>query len=644
MKYKDLLKFMFLGLGGGASFVKGIDWLFRDEFSTDDPAPITTGRTAEPGPGTLTVVDTDNKSSISSGALQLAPHSTPAHGDPGVWETDGLARVLGRVVIASLTLDQKNIYVGWDSNKAGTIGIAPLNFTSTATLRILGGSTVVGSYAAATSYNVAVVLRNAGHEIFIKGGIYTDWTSLWIANVDINTPLYAGITNYDATLSADYLRVADLPAPFNEDVLHLRDSVVAQSDTFTHPERCVIEFDLDTLPSANQINLWFRNSGSDEWNIYCHTDGSLQLRKNTVQQATSGAGVLTNGDRIAVVVDGDNISGYYNGTHAWTDTDATDFQTYTGGKLNNVGTGGAISDLDIYGLGPGIVTYEDATPETSDTFVHDADFELTFTVTTLATTATGIRHYFRIEDGTTYWEFRVLTTGAIKVLEYPGADNRINVASGVSDGDTVKCIAIGEHISVYKNDVWQASYSSASAAVTETAGKVQDLQNGVISNISATSLARHNPPGIATQSVLGFPVVGQVYEHPADFVMEFFLNTKPSAGNFDINFRSAVSGTTTWGLRLTTANINLLKTGAGVVAFENGNVADGQRYMLVCAGSVITVYRDNVQALTHTDAAHATNILGDIKTLGTDTIFSNFIIYPRTLSGTAKAVLDKHSA
>ena len=36
----------------------GVEFLLRDEFTTPDAAPITSPRTCEPGPGTLTFVDT----------------------------------------------------------------------------------------------------------------------------------------------------------------------------------------------------------------------------------------------------------------------------------------------------------------------------------------------------------------------------------------------------------------------------------------------------------------------------------------------------------------------------------------------------------------------------------------------------------
>ena len=54
----------------------GVSYLLRDEFTTTASAPLTSSRTSEPGPGTLTITDTANRLSIASGALTIAPSAT----------------------------------------------------------------------------------------------------------------------------------------------------------------------------------------------------------------------------------------------------------------------------------------------------------------------------------------------------------------------------------------------------------------------------------------------------------------------------------------------------------------------------------------------------------------------------------------
>src|SRR5690348_3793259 len=75
-----------------------IAWLFRDEFTTDQAAPLTSPRTSEPpGPGTLTITDTGNHASIVGGKLSF-DGTIVATGNPRVVGTNSLARVAGRTL------------------------------------------------------------------------------------------------------------------------------------------------------------------------------------------------------------------------------------------------------------------------------------------------------------------------------------------------------------------------------------------------------------------------------------------------------------------------------------------------------------------------------------------------------------------
>jgi len=56
-------------LYGNKGAAPAVPFLFRDEFITDDAAPMTSPHTCEPGPGSATILDTTNKLSISGGVL-----------------------------------------------------------------------------------------------------------------------------------------------------------------------------------------------------------------------------------------------------------------------------------------------------------------------------------------------------------------------------------------------------------------------------------------------------------------------------------------------------------------------------------------------------------------------------------------------
>lgn len=659
MRKHDLLRLMTIG-GLNASWAQPLVWLFRDEFITDDAAPISSPRTAEPGPGTLTVTDTDNKASISGGALQLAPHSTPAWGDPGVWETGGLARVLGRAVIASATPAATNTWLifGWDNDQSGFFNTAAMRFFSDGNIDAISrnGSVIgpdVAAYTAAT-YTCAISLRNAGQYYLIKGQAFTDWTLIWVDDVDVIATLYAAIGTNTATLSVDYLRVTDLPAPFNVDVLHSKlAGNVPVSTTFTHPERCVIEFDLDTLPSGGNIILSFRRVDSDDdWQVRMSSGSTLSLKETVggvLESRASAPGVLSNGNRIAIFVDGDNISGYYDGTHAWTWPTSITGQSITDGLLVSIGTGGAISDLDIYELGVSTVTHQDATPEESDTFPHDADTRIEFVVEGLPASSRN-EYHFRKQDATHYWALWYNINGDYRLYEVNGgsADIRAQSAGAISDGSTIVTEAIGSTITSWVNGVQKWTYSSASNFATAVEGEInQYISPATISDLTVTSLARQTAPGIAGDSMLGFVTEGQVFVAEADFNEKFFLNALPGAGAISHIFRMQ-DATHNWRVDINSAgDLDLVEDDAGDTTRINaaGVLSGGEQITVRAHGTTIDLYYDDTLAGTYLSASNfATETDGEWNSMGTAGLVSNHIIWPWELAGQANTILNRVSA
>jgi len=79
-------------------------YILYDQFTTADDAPITTPRSCEPGPGTLTVTQANNCFAISSGRLNVASGGGGFYGLIGA----GVAREAGRMLMASLTKSSGN--------------------------------------------------------------------------------------------------------------------------------------------------------------------------------------------------------------------------------------------------------------------------------------------------------------------------------------------------------------------------------------------------------------------------------------------------------------------------------------------------------------------------------------------------------
>lgn len=222
-----------LSQGGAAPIV----YLLRDEFTIDASAPLTSPRTAEPGPGTLTLVQTDGQFSISGGKLAFPAQTTPTYGDQGIIGS-ALTRVAGRTLIDSFnmtTVDEVCI-LGWmntntlNYSNSASISHVVRFFTTALVTQDKSASAIAqaGAPSTSTDYKLALVLRSTGCFALINGGSYTDWTLFWIF-ADNSATVYPVFSNYAAAGTLDYIRVTDLAAPFDTDY----GIAVVDVDTFT---------------------------------------------------------------------------------------------------------------------------------------------------------------------------------------------------------------------------------------------------------------------------------------------------------------------------------------------------------------------------------------------------------------------------
>jgi len=192
-----------------------VSYLLKDDFTTDESAPIASPRTAEPGPGSLVAVQTDGELSISGQQLSVPGQSTPAWGDLGIREEDGIARAAGRIWYAKFKRTSAGFGPVFLFNSVATVEFSGANtkhgiyFEDSTTIRAAGGNSVdIATYSINTEYEVAVVLRAAGAFLFIRGGNFLVWTLIYIyPPSDTTATLYAGMTNFSATSLIPTLRI-----------------------------------------------------------------------------------------------------------------------------------------------------------------------------------------------------------------------------------------------------------------------------------------------------------------------------------------------------------------------------------------------------------------------------------------------------
>jgi len=150
-----------------------------DQFTTDRAAGSVNGTQAEPTGQTRTVTDTNSKLSITGGVVSVATGGASA-GDPGLWYPQ-VTRQAGLMLLASAVVTTNTVHIGFDNNTAGVISFSIVIGTATLSIEDNGTIKAVGASAAATAYQVAVILRATGAFYFIKGGAFTFWTLIFIS-------------------------------------------------------------------------------------------------------------------------------------------------------------------------------------------------------------------------------------------------------------------------------------------------------------------------------------------------------------------------------------------------------------------------------------------------------------------------------
>jgi len=186
---------------------------FNEGFTTDASAPLTSPRTCEPGPGSLTIIDASNIFSIASSKLLVS--GTPAQNAQMV--SAAIPFVAGRVL--SWTLSETAGYF-----RVGFHNITTLPLAMKFSINVDAGSNAVGI----TDYNASV----AGFQLLTptpkvgtyyiimrenKGAFYVkDNELLWIGRLrPVYANLYAGLLCYGTlaqNLTVDDLRIFNVSA------------------------------------------------------------------------------------------------------------------------------------------------------------------------------------------------------------------------------------------------------------------------------------------------------------------------------------------------------------------------------------------------------------------------------------------------
>jgi len=188
-----------------------------DKFTTDVAAGSVNGTLADVG-GARTVTDTASHLSIAGG--QLVSDGGAGASDPSIsWQSK--TRVAGRSMFMVGTTSTRFNTFGFHSALPPTNGALAAGFRIISNVLYTFPAVNVGAWVNGTAYKYAVVLRSSGYFVFIKGGLFTNWTLLNVIATDSTATVHPGIDNDAAgAFTADNIRIPKrlwLPSPLASD-------------------------------------------------------------------------------------------------------------------------------------------------------------------------------------------------------------------------------------------------------------------------------------------------------------------------------------------------------------------------------------------------------------------------------------------
>lgn len=283
-----------------------ITYALRDDFTTAEAAPIASPRTCEPGPGSLTTVNTvtNGAISISDGKLVMArPTGGGSYTGYGGYAATGYARKTGRAVYvlnASSSIVSNVVPIAVNSSAAlNQFGKAKIHWQATNSIQILSGVgsalTVGTSLSAGTAYHCALIERSSGWVFLMKGGVqYPSWTPLYVSALGTDATLYPYFANLDSQYQLGEMGIFDLSGNLATDYgwCTYYDATPTANDTGTGVADGWDYFTW-TPAAAETLSLYFRRTDDDNtYRLDCaQAGGTIKLyRRESASDTELGAG------------------------------------------------------------------------------------------------------------------------------------------------------------------------------------------------------------------------------------------------------------------------------------------------------------------------------------------------------------------
>lgn len=350
----------------GQALKRPLTFLLRDEFTTNEAAPLASPHTAEPGPGVWNITQLDGQFSIASGELINSAQATPAINDLRLVSQSAYARAAGLCLMTEI---RGEIGSGSSRTFIPTFSSSSTNTTNDIgrvswveggnVFQFVASGQVANLPTASRSiyYQIAIVQKAAGASLFVKGGAFSEWTLLWTFNAGTTSPGYVHVNPFESISFVKWVRLIGLAANgfsvWSDDYGIATQRVagsVSAGQAFTHEANCLIEYTVTTVPSAGTMQVDFRQQDdSNKWAIQINSSGDISLQEYVAPgaptQRGNAAGVVSSGHRVVVIADAAVIRVFSNNVLRFTYSSATNYQAATSADVAALGASGVLSDL-----------------------------------------------------------------------------------------------------------------------------------------------------------------------------------------------------------------------------------------------------------------------------------------------------------
>ena len=243
--------------GGSWSPVAGRTMVIDDNFVTPLATGFVNGSAAEPGSLSLKRVVADTAGKVSITAAQGLTFSggkpTPGWNDPLVSLSPAFTRYPGRILVCRGTFPgSSQWFVGFMDSTTVYPGYG-FQILAANAIRSWGENVLIATLTPGVEHTFWVVFLAAGHDMYIKGGIYPYPTLVWSSPINSTATLYPQAASFDGSFSLRSFRV---PA-----AVYLMPSLAY--DTFTRADGALGSTEVVGMSGqAITARIWTSNVGT----------------------------------------------------------------------------------------------------------------------------------------------------------------------------------------------------------------------------------------------------------------------------------------------------------------------------------------------------------------------------------------------